>query len=102
MFCPKCGSIMMPKMKNGRKFSACSCGYVSKKKAGSLTETIKKRDEIGVVESEVESLPTIEAECPKCKHKLAYYWTMQTRAADEAETKFLKCVVCKHTWRDYG
>ena len=40
-------------------------------------------------------------ECPKCRHKKAYYWTVQTRAGDEAETKFLKCEKCSHTWRDY-
>ena len=104
MFCPKCGSLIVPKKKGGATVSACSCGYVGHEKtSGSLKEKIKKKkEEIGVVDADVEYLPTTEAECPKCKHNLAYYWTMQTRAADESETKFLKCAKCKHTWRDYS
>ncbi|PIO07920.1 transcription factor S, partial [Candidatus Pacearchaeota archaeon CG10_big_fil_rev_8_21_14_0_10_35_219] len=31
----------------------------------------------------------------------AYFWTMQTRAADESETKFYRCTKCDHTWREY-
>ena len=103
MFCPKCGSIMVPKKENGATFSACSCGHVARGKSGSMKEEIKKDEEnIGVVNEDDEYLPTTEADCPKCKHKSAHYWTMQTRAADESETKFLKCANCKHTWRDYG
>ena len=109
MFCPKCQSIMSSS-KDG-KHSECDCGYTSKEKAGPIKETIKKessanlenfsKEKIAGFSSE-ETLPKTEEECPKCKHKKAYYWTMQTRAADESETKFLKCVKCKHVWRDYG
>ncbi|MBS3171381.1 hypothetical protein J4449_02085 [Candidatus Woesearchaeota archaeon] len=28
-------------------------------------------------------------------------WLVQTRAADEAATRFFKCVKCMHTWRAY-
>jgi len=45
--------------------------------------------------------PKTNEECPKCKHKEAYYWLVQTRAADEAATRFFKCVKCMHTWRAY-
>ena len=38
---------------------------------------------------------------PKCDHKEAWFWTSQTRAGDEAETKFFKCTKCRHTWREY-
>lgn len=48
------------------------------------------------------AMPVTDAECPKCHNKKAYYWTAQTRAADEPETKFLKCQKCGHTWRDYS
>jgi len=27
MFCPKCGSILMPTEKDGKQVKACSCGY---------------------------------------------------------------------------
>ena len=106
LFCPTCGSIMMPKEKNGKKVSECpKCGYVSADASSmKLKEKIKdKSKELGVVEtSGDERLPTTDAECAHCGHKKAYYWTQQTRAADEGETKFLKCEKCKHTWREYG
>ena len=104
LFCPKCGSIMTSKSKNGKQLTICNCGYVSREKLSSLREEIKQKpSEVEIVEKEeVETLPLIEADCPKCEHKKAFYWTLQTRAADEGETKFLKCEKCKHIWRDYG
>jgi len=106
MFCPKCGSILKPKNEKGKKVLYCSCGYTDKdvKKAEIKEEVKDTSGELEVVEPEEElkSLPITETECPKCKHKKAYFWLVQTRAGDEAETKFLKCEKCKHTWRDYG
>ena len=102
MFCPKCGSILMPKKIDNKTVMSCSCGY-SDKKAEKLEikEEIKGRKEIQAVEEEPEIHPLTDAECPKCKHDKAYYWEIQTRASDEPATKFLKCEKCKHIWRDY-
>ena len=87
--------------KKGSKNTVCNCGHVNKKSA-SLKEKIKQTSQnIEVVNKETETLPTIEADCSKCESKEAYYWTMQTRAADEAETKFLRCEKCHHVWREY-
>ena len=61
-----------------------------------------KEREIEIVEKEVETYPVIEEQCPKCGNENAYFWTQQTRASDEPETKFYKCTKCKHTWRDYS
>jgi len=103
MFCPKCGSILMPKKIDGKKVMACSCGYNS----GDVTKTVvsEKVEDTGpaveVVDREIETLPLTDADCPKCEHKKAYYWLQQTRAGDEGETKFLRCAKCKHTWREY-
>jgi len=99
MFCPKCKCIMMPKASGKKTVLACSCGHVHEANV-SFTEQTKKRKEIEVIE-ERESLPIIEQECPKCHHKKAFFWSKQTRAADEPETRFFKCEECKHTWRDY-
>jgi DNA-directed RNA polymerase subunit M len=33
---------------------------------------------------------------------MAYFWTQQTRGADEPETRFFKCTKCSHTWREYA
>ena len=103
MFCPKCGLLMKPKKSNEKRVLACSCGFVEKKpEEVKLTEGMPKVKDIEVVEKlDYETLPMMEAECPKCGHKKAYYWLQQTRAGDEAETRFLKCEKCKHMWREY-
>ena len=106
-FCPKCGAILKPnKKEDGTVVQACSCGY--EKKAGSTAsvkdekKAKKEEAEVGVVDSEMETLPKTKEECPECGNNEAYYWLIQTRAGDESETKFLKCTKCKHTWRDYS
>ena len=104
-FCPKCGSIMMPrKDESGKVVTACSCGYIAESGAGTAFKDSSKGEEIKVevADADVETLPTTKEECPRCGNDTAYYWLVQTRAGDEAETKFLKCTKCKHTWRDYS
>ncbi len=102
-FCPKCGSIMIPKKKDGRIVLVCTnCGYEMpfNGKVG-FSEKTEKTKGIEVVHKEVNVLPKTKAKCPKCGNDEAYYWTVQTRAGDEAETKFLKCTKCGYVWREY-
>ena len=95
--CPKCGSILIPQEKK----LICDCGF-SKKGDMKITEEITETEEgKGVFEKEQATLPTTSAECPRCEHETAYWWTQQTRASDEPETNFFRCVKCKHTWREY-
>ena len=104
MFCPKCGSIILPKKEGNKKVLVCSCGYkTSKVEQTKITETVtKKEKEVEVIEkTDIDILPKIDAECEKCGHKKAFFWTLQTRAGDEPETKFMRCEKCRHTWRDY-
>lgn len=102
LFCPKCGSIMFPK-KSKKGALACACGHVEKEvEDATIKEKIKKADEIPVIEDEMNPNPLVEEKCPECGHNEARYWTVQTRASDEPETKFFKCEKCKHTWRDYN
>jgi len=101
MFC-KCGSIMMPKKENGRIVVRCAkCGHEQKGNV-ELKEKGAKNEEIVVIEKEIETHPVVDAVCPKCGNDKAYFWTRQTRASDEPETKFYKCAKCRHIWRDYS
>jgi transcription factor S len=99
-FCPKCGAILVKKTKN---FGCPRCNYSTKDKIKlKTTETGPTKTEVAVIsKKDTEILPVVEAECEKCKNKKAYFWTMQTRSSDEAETKFFKCTKCDHTWRNY-
>ena len=106
MFCPKCKGLLMPKKVGGKIVIQCSsCGYIEKKH-----EEMKLKEEVAkvkgakleIVREEKEAYPLTDAECPKCGHRRAYFWEVQTRASDEPATKFLKCEKCKHVWRDYS
>ena len=84
---------------------ACSCGYVNKVMANpTLTEESKTNESIEIVDDKEEekNLSVTDEECVKCGHDKAYYFMVQTRASDEAETKFLTCTSCSHRWRDYS
>ena len=99
-FCPKCGAVLVQK----RKKDGCPrCNYSSKDKIKLTTsEKIGKKEEIGLVtEKDMQVLPVTSEKCRKCENKEAYFWTVQTRSGDEAETKFFKCTKCEHTWREY-
>ena len=99
-FCPKCGSVLVMKTK---KMGCPRCGYSAKGKMKiSTSEKSGKKTEVVVISSkEAETLPVVEEKCRECGNEKAYFWTVQTRAGDEAETKFFKCTKCSTTWRQY-
>ena len=99
-FCPKCGSVILVEEK---KAVCMKCNYRPKGKIKiESSEKIVSFDKVAVIdEKKLQTYPRVEHKCPKCKNKEAYFWTMQTRSSDEAETKFYKCVNCEHTWREY-
>lgn len=105
MFCPKCGSILQLKKSGGKKINLiCQCGYVEKEQKDFLIRergVLEIKDKIEVMDKKIETLPKTEEECPKCDNREAYYWLVQTRAGDEAETMFFRCTKCGHTWRSY-
>ena len=102
MFCPKCGSMLRPKIVRDKKVLGCNCGYVADKAQSTVSFGMKKEDvrsEVEVVEKEVSIHPIVDEECPKCKNPKAYFWSQQMRAGDEPETQFFKCTNCSHQWR---
>jgi DNA-directed RNA polymerase subunit M len=112
-FCPECSSMLSPQ-KNGEKKVLCcqSCGYSKplssktekKYRYGEKIEHIPEEEEVVVIDEELleqRTMPTVRAVCPKCGHKEAYYWQVQTRSGDEAMTTFYRCTKCSQTWREY-
>lgn len=101
-FCPKCGSVLVQKKKND---GCARCNYSAKTRAKIKTsEKMDAKKAIAVVkDKDLEVYPIIDIErpCEKCGNKKAFFWTLQTRATDEAETKFFKCTKCEYTWREY-
>lgn len=100
-FCPKCGALLVKKTKN---FGCPRCNYASKDNSSMQTsEKIEEHKGIAVVkEKNTEVHPIVTEDCKKCPNDKAYFWTVQTRASDEAETKFFKCTKCGNTTREYS
>ncbi len=99
-FCEKCGGMIRVEV---GKAACVSCGKkLAKKPKIEASEKIENKETIAVINEEASNTyPIVEMECPKCKNKKSYFWTLQTRAGDESETKFYKCTKCKYTWRKY-
>lgn len=95
-FCPKCGCVIIGK-------NCARCDYKSEHviKLETSQKINPKKEVVVVNEGDNEVNPIVEIVCEKCKNPEAYFWTKQTRAGDEAETKFYKCTKCRHTWRKY-
>lgn len=100
-FCPKCGAVLVQKTKN---LGCPRCNYSSKTKATKLktSEKIDERKETAVFSGkDMPTAPMVGDKCKKCGNDKAFFWTVQTRASDEAETKFFKCTKCGNTRREY-
>jgi len=103
MFCPNCKSLLRP---DGENLFCSRCDFkrpidenVQSKTKVELENDLK---EVPVF-NELDTMPIDETQfCPKCKNKGAYWHLRQTRAADEATTRFYRCTSCKHTWREYS
>lgn len=108
-FCPKCGSLMLPKREGRNAALMCpKCGYT--KQGGPSyrhTQVVtrkKERERLVVVDESATraGLPIAKGvKCPKCGNEEAYYEVLQTRRADEPPTRIYKCIKCGYVWREY-
>ena len=99
---------MFPKKEKGNSGWYCQrCKLFIKDdsvKSPVISEKIKDGDEKIKVFGEDDAYsqyPKTKTKCSKCGNNEAYWVLQQTRAADEAQTKFLCCTKCKHKWREY-
>lgn len=96
---------MVPKEndKGKVKFVCRKCGWTGKSNKLKIVNSNPKKEKLFFVkEKDDNDMPTIKEKCPECGHNKAYYFLIQTRAADEPATKFFKCVECGHKWREYN
>jgi DNA-directed RNA polymerase subunit M len=110
-FCPDCGSRLVPKRSEGGVCFTCpKCGYVKPnaekevetKAAGKVIKhTLQQQVTVIGIEDNVDTMPTMRMECPKCGNMLVFVWQVQTRGGDEASTQFFRCTKCNHTFREY-
>jgi len=102
-FCPKCGTLLVPNEKKENSLLCNSCGYSPRAKFQmALKEKVNRGERAkGVSEKQEETMAKVHYDCQKCGHNECYYWTEQTRASDEPETQFFRCVKCSHTHREY-
>jgi DNA-directed RNA polymerase subunit M len=110
-FCPDCGTRLVPtKTENGVTLGCAKCGYLKSSKAKieakGTTKTIKHDLQQQVItigkDDEVNIMPKMRMECPKCGHMEVFVWQVQTRGGDEPYTQFFPCTKCGHTFREYS
>ena len=103
-FCPNCEV----RLKNDNGLLSCpKCKFVKEKTDKSVKEKPEEiNSEFLVMDesdlSQTKKLEsTIKIDCEKCHNQEGVCWSLQTRSADEPETRFYRCTKCNHTWRDY-
>jgi len=101
-FCPNCGGILVPVPGKKRFYCrVCGKGYNVEEKFVPVAN-IKKERKVFMIGEEKDKHPKTKIECPRCGNNEAYWWVKQTRASDEAPTKFYKCTKCEYIWREYS
>lgn len=89
----------------GGKMTCKKCGHCDSAKPRSepVLQVKKATREINIyTETLADTLPVDDkVECSKCGNRGAYWYLLQTRKADEAETRFYQCTKCGHKWREY-
>ncbi len=103
-FCPNCEI----RLKRSESKLVCSkCDYVEGESIESKKWQVEENDSDFLVMGESDMndakglVSTIEIDCEKCGNKEGVWWSLQTRSADEPETRFYRCIKCNYTWRDY-
>jgi DNA-directed RNA polymerase subunit M/transcription elongation factor TFIIS len=98
-FCEKCGSLMLPSEKDGKKIFKCKCGHtksfsedqedsyrVSTKIKHDFKEEVINVKEITDWKEKNLKSSISDFKCPKCGYDKCSLKTMQTRSADEGMT----------------
>ena len=79
----------------------CQCGEEKEIGKAECFTTDSQIKETAVVDGSVATLPKTRIICPECGNTEAYFTLMQTRSADEPETRMYRCTKCNYAWREY-
>ena len=98
-FCPTCKTLLK---KSNNKLVCPKCEYVKK-----IDKPIKEKpaesdpDFLVMEESDMRKdqglKSTIKIDCEKCHNQEGVWWSLQTRSADEPETRFYRCITVSYT-----
>ena len=98
-FCPKCKSVLIPRMEGEKFMINCSCcGYSRKAKKGEVLiecEKMPKVEEVGEgVVSSINEFATYDHKCEKCGYGKAQIVDMGQWYSDEDNIIVLRCGKC--------
>jgi transcription factor S len=108
-FCPTCGTRLIYEKAKGKK-PVLYCPKCKKKFDLGANETKKesmlskkdRADSIVLIDKKAQklrTLPTVDADCYKCKGKKAETWKLDLGSEDNMQAIFYRCIRCGHTWR---
>lgn len=104
LFCPTCANLLLiEKTLADFRFYCKTCPYifvVEQKVQKKMHLERKEVDDVLGGQEAWENVDQIDADCPSCSHRRAYFMQIQIRSADEPMTIFFKCVKCGNQWRE--
>ena len=111
-FCIDCGDLLDFEIINNNSVKCQKCGgeteldniknhYIEtndKYELSKIWMNKLKNKEDKLREEQKNERTIIDEKCPKCGNGQMYYYTMQTRSADEGSTIFYECVKCHYKY----
>ena len=109
-FCIDCGDLLDFEIINNNSVKCQKCGgeteldniknhYIEtndKYESSKIWMNKLKNKEDKLREEQKNERTIIDEKCPKCGNGQMYYYSMQTRSADEGSTIFYECVKCHY------
>lgn len=105
-FCPTCGNLLLVEQSATFRFFCQTCPYVHNINSAISRKVPLQRKEVddvlGGQEAWKNAEQTSTALCPKCSGTKAFFFSLQTRSADEPMTIMYRCSNhdCAHRWNE--
>ena len=106
-FCEQCGSRLLTNQQQSRQ-SCRKCGFeieISESHEwNSQLKLLKTANNIVIIdpdEANINVLPSIKVDCPKCSHDRAYSQIIEIGQEDGViDVQLNRCTSCGHSWRE--